>query len=381
MLAMEHDRSESNVTRAEDRPVRVLACSGSLDGGGSERQLWQLVSRLDRHRFAPQVYLLNKRGPYLDKLPVDVPVHAFDVDCPAPRTFPPGKVSRLQGQHLRRVLQAQQIDVVYDRTFHMSLLTGWSLPSHQPRVSVIVSPPSRDLPASERRFVWLKRWMLARAYRTATQTICVSHEVAEDAARYYGVPRDQLLVMHNPVDVESVKQLASAQCQSVSLPIQEASASPELHIAVVGRFTAEKGHRFAIEVLHALAHRPDHTAKVHLHLVGDGPLRSEIQTLIAETGLTPFVHMHGYQANPYPIMKACGLVWVPSRYEGFPNVALEAMALGVPLLMTDYGPTARWLAGDNNQRANLIGLDDVERAGNCSKSSWRSLGRGKRGRR
>ena len=63
---------------------RVLVCSGTLDGGGSERQIWQLVSHLDRQRFAPEIYLLKRSGPYLDALPSDVPVHAFQDAHPHP---------------------------------------------------------------------------------------------------------------------------------------------------------------------------------------------------------------------------------------------------------------------------------------------------------
>ncbi len=57
-------------TAAQSARCRVLACSGSLDGGGSERQLWQLVTHLDRQRYAPEVYLLYRRGPYLAQLPL-----------------------------------------------------------------------------------------------------------------------------------------------------------------------------------------------------------------------------------------------------------------------------------------------------------------------
>lgn len=322
------------------------------------------MNSLDRRRLAPEVYLLYKRGPYLDQLPRDVPVHAFDTACPAPPRFPPGRISRLQSRHLRQVVQSRSIDIVYDRTFHMSLLTG-ALPSELPRVSVIVSPPSRDLPQSERRFLFFKRWLLARAYRTATQTICVSHEVADDASRYYGLPRERLTVLNNPVDIDTVRRLAALPIDSPSANALSQRTSNELHIAVVGRFTPEKGHRFALELLRELrATAQQDSTIVHMHFIGDGPLKSQLQSLVAQWDLQSLVHMHGYQTNPYPYMAACDLVLVPSRYEGFPNVAMEALALSVPLLMTNYGPTASAIAGQGNERTVLIPLDDLSLAVN-----------------
>ena len=370
MLSMEEVDANSN-RRSPGSPLRLLACSGSLDGGGSERQLWQLVSRLDRKRFAPEVFLLHKRGPYLEQLPADVPVWperpAWSANSTSwfPSRFIPGSISSAQSRQLRELVRSRGIDVVYDRTYHMSLLTGWALPASQPRVSVIVSPPSRDLPTSERRFVFLKRRLLARAYRTATVTICVSSEVADDAARFYGLPRERLTVLHNPIDVDTVRKLAESKVAEAQVSLLDTGPKPRLNIALVGRFTVEKGHRFALELLKAWQDQQiPNRVPLHLHFIGDGPLRCEIEELIKAWSLAGYVHLHGYQTNPYPFMAACDCVLVPSRYEGFPNVALEAMALGVPLMMTEYGDTARAIAGQS-ERAVLIPLDNVAQALQC----------------
>ena len=352
--------------------VRVLACSGSLDGGGSERQLWQFVSKLDRQRFEPEVYLLSRRGVYLDQLPGDVPIHAFDDDHPQPSRFPPGQISRMQARHLRHVVMTRKIDVVYDRTFHLALLTGSACRVAPPRVSVIVSPPSRDLLGTERRWVWLKRWLLARAYRSAAATICVSGEVADDAATFYALPRERLIVMPNPIDIAQVRLQAeqSAAPGSLSAPAERRAAG-QLHMAVIGRFTAEKGQGFAIEVAAEMARRTsssseaDPAAKlsssraralpvVHLHLVGSGPLERQLRELAQRLGVEANVHFHGYLTNPYPLLQNCDVAFVPSQYEGFPNVALEALALGVPIMMTDFGPTAGYILGTSGERGELI---------------------------
>lgn len=350
----------------EAQRCRVLACSGSLEGGGSERQIWQLVSQLDRRRFAPEVFLLNRRGPYLGRLPADVPVHAFDDAHPHPSRFPPGRISWMQVGHLRRIVRERNIDVVYDRTFHMSLLTSVACRAWPPRVSVIVSPPSRDLPATEQRYVGVKRWLLARAYRRAAATICVSEEVADDAAAFYRLERSQLRVMPNPIDIAGVR-LRSEEPLAVTVHRDARADSAELHAAVIGRFTAEKGQQFAIEVAAELArrrneetnkHAPPSAPLLHLHLVGSGPLEAHVKELARRWNVEHCVHFYGYLINPYPVLRSCDVALVPSRYEGFPNIALEALALGVPLLMTDYGATARQIVGSGRERGELIPVGD-----------------------
>ncbi len=359
---------KSSPSQPPPGPCRVLACSGSLEGGGSERQLWQLVTHLDRSRFSPEVYLLARRGIYLDQLPADMPLHSFDSQHPTPPSFPPGRISRMQARHLRRTIQQRMIDVVYDRTFHMSLLTGAALPASMPRVSVIVSPPSRDLPQTEHRFVFLKRWLLRRSYRRAAATLCVSHEVADDAANYYRLERTSLLVLPNPVDVAAVEAKAREALPETARILRERSAH-QLHVVLVGRMTPEKGHALAIETWQRLRDINAHaqaTASTssdqravafHLHLVGNGPLESALGEQIHKLDLQSSIHLHGYQTNPYPIIANCDLVFVPSRYEGFPNAALEALALKKPLLMTDYGTTARTICGAGNERGHIVGLN------------------------
>ncbi len=152
-------------TQASKPPLKLLACSGSLDGGGSERQLWQLVSHLDRSDLHPVFTCFTGAALISNNF----------ARCPGARVRrrPPCPAAISAGPHFATAEPTSStgssiasIDIVYDRTFHMSLITG-SLPRTLPRVSVIVSPPSRDLPQSERRFLFLKRWLLARAYRTA----------------------------------------------------------------------------------------------------------------------------------------------------------------------------------------------------------------------
>jgi glycosyltransferase involved in cell wall biosynthesis len=74
---------------------------------------------------------------------------------------------------------------------------------------------------------------------------------------------------------------------------------------------------------------------VDLHLVGDGVLRRELQSLAESLGLGDSVFFHGHLSNPFPLLKRCDLMVLPSFYEGMPNVLLEAMLCRVPILATN----------------------------------------------
>ncbi len=331
---------------------RLLCCTGSLDGGGSERQLWQLATRIDRHAFASQLYLLYRRGVYLDRVPADIPIHAFEDAHQAPRVAWPGTIHRRQVADLRRLLQQARIDVVYDRTFHMTLVTAPACRAVDvPRVSVIVSPPSRDVAGSRERFRWIKRRRLAAAYRDPRcLTLAVSGAVADDAAAYYGLPRGRIRVVPNPVDTPQVQQLAQQPC--VALP------AADVRIVVSGRLTAEKGQRLAIAAVAALQRqRPQ--CEVRLEMLGDGPERKALEGQAHRLGVAQRIGWHGFQKNPYPFMRQADIVCIPSLYEGLPNVALESMALGVPVLAADCSQALTELLGAAGERGVLVPVNDA----------------------
>lgn len=337
--------------------IRLLVCGSSLEGGGSERQLWQLLCKLDRQRFRPDLFLLYRRGVYLDRLPHDLRITAFDDQQPDPRPYWPGRISHMQVAALRTAAREFSSEIVYDRTYHSTLLTAAAFPPGSiPRVSVIVSPPSRDFERSEKRFRHVKRWLLRRAYRSAASVIAVSRETADDAAEYYRLDRSRIHVFSNPVDMEAVERGAT---EVLSSPLAGN------RIAVIGRMTAEKGHATALRVLAQLLSLPNasefNASSLELDFIGDGPLRSELESQADTLGIRSRVHFHGYQTNPYPYMRQAACVYIPSSYEGFPNVALETLALGTPLVMNDYGGSARYVIGENNVRGSLVSAGD-ERA-------------------
>jgi len=322
--------------------MRLLLMVSSMDGGGSEQQTLLLLKHLDRRRFAPELYLLRRSGTLLDQVPPDVPIHCFEDsaagsaekrhDSPisklalAVKRLPlPGKIHRQQVEDVVRVLAQRQIDVIYDRTFHMTLIAGEAaLVAGVPRVSTIVSPPSRAVPLNAGRFLSIKIRRLRNAYRQAAAVIAVSHPTACDAAAFYQLPRSRFTVVANPVDSEALDQIVA----TTPRPNRDGRYT----IACVGRISIEKGQLELVQAMKKLRSDYPDQPLPRIWMIGDGPLRASLQQTVQNEDLIDSIEVLGHVAQPAPWIAASDAVCITSHFEGFPNVMLEAMAMGVPVI-------------------------------------------------
>lgn len=329
--------------------VRVLLMAGSMEIGGSEQQTLLLLQHLNREQFQPELYLSRRCGELLESIPEDVPIHAFsDTGWTPSLEWPhlnwPGRTHRRTVRHLRELTQSRQIDLVYDRTFHMSLL-ACGLPRSVPRVATIVSPPDRDLPHSEAKFLALKRSRLRRSYQRARRVVCVSNAVRQSAIDYYRLPATAAQTVYSPVDVARLR--ADSERPLPRNPAIEGLADRSLfHIACIGRMTREKGQDVLLGALAAMRDQDCAAAsEIRLWLIGDGPERGELESQASRLGLNDQVHFLGQLAYPASVLARTQLLVCPSRHEGLPNAVLEAFACEVPVIATRVGGTPELLRG------------------------------------
>lgn len=315
----------------------VLMMISSMRGGGSERQTLLLLHHLDRDRFVPHLYLTERAGDLLVDVPADVVIHSFQDSPSRSGIYYPGRVLSQQVQHLRDVCQRESIAAIYDRTFLMTLIAGPAAAQLGiGRVSTIVSPPHLALPLVEQRFVGIKRRRLARAYRNSRSVIAVSGQAADSAKRYYGLADDSVRVIANPVDVAMLGEAAAEP------------APPRDHrltIVCVGRMTEEKGHRDLLSAI-AQTQLPEDAQPAKFWLIGDGPLRAELEAQWKSIRCPHEVDFLGTVRNAAPAIAAADALVLPSHFEGMPNVVLEAMALGTPVIATRAGGTAELERGE-----------------------------------
>ena len=329
---------------------RILFMISSMRGGGSERQTLLLLQHLDRSLFEPHLYLMERSGDLLQDIPDDVTVHTFADLHQKPWIYIPGRVMRQQIRHLHNLLVAESIDVVYDRTFHMTMIAGPACRNAgKPRVSTIVSPPDRAVPLVERRFVRAKRRRLAKSYKESSHVLAVSKVAADSAESYYALPSGLVNVVPNPVDI--------AALQKIRLRRSNGSGSHRT-IVCVGRMTEEKGQHDLISAVAFAQSSWTEIPPLHIVMVGDGPLRKELEEASRQIQSPHVIEFVGSLPEATSMMVDADALVLPSHFEGMPNVVLEAMVLGIPVIATRAGgtvelerdePTITWADPKNPQ--------------------------------
>tara|TARA_R100000935_G_scaffold9585_5_gene19450 strand:+ start:18713 stop:19807 length:1095 start_codon:yes stop_codon:yes gene_type:complete len=126
------------------------------------------------------------------------------------------------------------------------------------------------------------------------------------------------------------------------------------HIIHVGGFTFEKNHFGLLRIFRSVLKSK---SNVHLHLIGDGPLKAEIEKEVKKMNLTQNITFYGFVNNPLSYIKAANVLVLPSIIEGLPGVLLEAMMCKTPIVAFNVGGISEIVS---SQTGELIEKDDEE---------------------
>ncbi len=292
----------------------VLFVVPSLQGGGAERVMVTLLRHLDRSRFRLSLAVVDMRdAAYAADLPADVEL--IDLNCRRVRHALPKIVS---------LVRRMRPQVVFSTLGHLNLALAIFrvfLPNdvrYVAREATVVS----QLPGTHAIPRW---WFPAyrRFYARFDAIVCQSVAMQEDLVRYFRIPQVRTVVINNPVDVEWIRTLADAPEGLVS-PAGESCA---LALVAAGSLTHVKGYDLLLEALAMCLDMP-----FHLTILGDGPLRGELERLAEARGLASRIRFVGFKANPYAYFRTADALVLSSRFEGFPNVVLESLACGTPVV-------------------------------------------------
>lgn len=297
-----------------DSRIKVLFFLPALVPGGAERVVATLLRNLSRERFEISLAVVNlENSVFSGELPSDIPV----IDLAAPRL----RYGLLKiVQHIWTI----KPDVVFSTIDYFNVTLGATRPLWPRRTRFIARPTilfSAALEENRRPGLWRAANKLATA--NTDLYVFQSDDMERDYRTSLGWSGGSSVVIPNPLDFEFIREKASFNS---GLLFKDSSA---FNFVAAGRLESQKGFEAAIEAVSLVG-----DSNVHLTILGEGTLRSVLQQKVEELGLQAQVRLPGYCSNPYShYAKADGFL-LSSRFEGFPNVVIEALACGTPVIAT-----------------------------------------------
>ena len=303
---------------ASPRPVKVAFCLDSFEIGGTELNAVRTAEALDPKRIELSIFHLQTHGPLrsrYERLGVRM-THVPISNLYSPRTA-------TQGIRLARMLRDAKVDVVH---------------SHDIYCNIFVVPWARIFTqcltiASRRWSYYAPRAGLAGinrlSARFAHHILANSSGVADVLAVEEGVPRKKIIEIPNFLEANAFVAVSPADraAQRLAWGLPDGAFA----IGIVARLRPVKNH---VLLFKAAAQLDD---QFHLMIIGDGPLRAELENLARALGIESRVHFAGEVIPDHNLHQFLDVSVLCSLSEGFPNAVIEAMAAVVPVVATPVG--------------------------------------------
>lgn len=295
----------------------------SLGGGGAEMNAVRLAKPLQKRGVSTTYATFSDRNPYREKL--DDSAQVVDLATARSRS---STLRKLRGiPSLANTMKERQFDVVVPVLEATTLATVAARRLAQGRTPLVCSVQNAYLRLSHdstrlRDRALHRLW--AFGYGSTDGAIALSHGVAEDLARY---------VPNLSGRIETVNNVGLTELPA---SLSRRSDNGPLRLVACGRLEPIKDYPTMLKGVAEAGARID----LRLDILGDGPERSDLEKLVFDLGLADRVTFHGFVNDPDRIMGQSDIFLLTSLSEGFGNVIVEAMALGVPVIATDcpYGP-------------------------------------------
>jgi glycosyltransferase involved in cell wall biosynthesis len=323
----------------------------SLNGGGAERAAVLILNALDPAAWDRSMYLFCREGPYLDAIDPAIDLASGDRDRRNTHHTAAIESGRIMRRHegrlprwtaLRRYLRRTKPRLVVSFLSYFSVLSAVRAAGIGARIVFNQQTPMSAFLA-DADYHWRRPWrrrafsLVTRAgYALADAIVTTSAGVADDLVTEFHVARERIRIVHNPVDLDAI----TAASEEVLEPADEHTWSRPVIVAA-GRLADAKNYSLLLDAFALLIrHRP-----ARLVVLGEGEREAALREQVARLGLGDMVSFRGFQRNPWKYIARADVFALSSRYEGFGNVLVEAMACGTPVVATS-SPGTREIVTD-----------------------------------
>ncbi|WP_124642702.1 MULTISPECIES: glycosyltransferase [Amniculibacterium] len=291
----------------ENPKITIIFILPDLETGGAERIVVSLANHLPREIFIPKILLLRKEGGYLSFVKDDVEI----IDL---------KTQRIRNGLLPilKEIRIRKPELVFSGFGEVNAYLSFFV-KFFPKTKFIARETnvvSQHVTRKEIRFFY-------KFYNNYHKIICQSDDMKQDLLQNFHIQNSKTVKINNPVDFDFIEK------QSRDALAPQKFSSDFKNVVAIGNLSSRKGFDLLLNVFARLKNE-----KILLHILGDGRDKELLLNLKKELGLENVI-FHGQQKNPYQFLKHADLFVLSSRYEGFPNVLLEAGACGTYSLAND----------------------------------------------
>ena len=290
-------------------PIRIFYIITELDIGGAESMLFELVQRIDRNKFIPEVGCLKGEGIVGKKLEaLGIKVRYFHIE----KLWHIYKIASVVS-----FLRHGRFNILHSYLFHANIIGR--ICGKLVGIPIIFS----SIRVCEKEKLY-HLWMDRITNRMVNLEICVSKEVKNFTIEKANISEHKLEVIENGVPDTFFSTISSDRLES----------NNSLVIGTVARLSEQKGIKY---LLHAAKRIIKQFSNITFIIAGSGPLASQLKELSIKLGISDKVKFLGFRNDIPKILSGIDIFVLPSLWEGMPNVVLEAMFAGKPVIATDTG--------------------------------------------
>lgn len=286
-----------------------------LGGGGGERVISILLNNLNRKLFQPHLVILKKKGSneFLKDLNEDITLHFFNVSKPIKYSFP------IIIYRLLKLARRNKPDVLFLGSGQVNALLSPFLFLFPNKCKFLAR--ESNIPSVFEKYGIIKLFY-QRFYKNYDKIIVQSDDMFFDLNKNFSIPKVKLIKINNPVDV---KYINSKLASTTEIELSKF----KYNILATGRLNYQKGFDLLLKQFSKFS---ANYSNFHLTILGEGEEKETLTKLMNSLNLKEKVSFLGNVDNPYKYMEKADLFILSSRFEGFPNVVLEALYCGTPVL-------------------------------------------------